>query len=119
MLLDGKYAFAITPLGGNEDEDSYLFHACKNPVKYLDYAGLGIPGIYSRVPVYESCIETERTGILVQNSFASWLSAMERLACNKTLRQTLRTNGFDDVKNNYHIRYSATRMEKLMRKYFD
>lgn len=117
-LLEEHYAFAVVPLGGIEDSDSFSFNACKNPFKYLDYAGLGIPGIYSCVPIYEGCIVPGHTGILVQNTFEAWRDALEAFASSADLRHQLRTQGFEDVRDKHHIRYSADKMESLIRKYF-
>lgn len=117
-LLQERYALAIIPLGGIEDKESFLFHACKSPVKYLDYAGLGIPGVYSCVPIYEGCVIPEHTGILVPNSYEAWREALETLATNDELRSSIRVKGFEDVKSKYHIRYTASKMEALVRKHF-
>jgi len=116
-LLEGGYAFSITPLGGLEDIEGFSFNCCKNPFKYLDYGGIGIPGIYSSVPIYENCISPDRTGILVHNDYQSWVDAMNRLACDAEFRGKIRRNAFEDIRTKRHIRFSAQAMKKVIDKF--
>ncbi len=116
-LIQEHYAFSITPLGGIEDRDCFFFNSCKNPFKFLDYAGLGIPGIYSCVPIYEGCIDPDRTGVLVQNTIEEWRRAMDKMSSDANWRQAIRVNGFVDVKNKHHMRFPAQKMEQLFLKY--
>lgn len=108
------YAFSITPLGGLEDIESFSFNCCKNPFKYLDYGGIGIPGIYSCVPIYENCIRPDRTGILVSNDYHSWAGAMNRLASDIELRNEIRYRAFEDIQTKRHIRFSAQAIENII-----
>lgn len=114
-LVAGKYQFAITALGGTEDEESYFFHSCKNPFKYLNYGNACVPGIYSNVPIYsDKCVSHGKTGLLVNNTMEEWIDTMENLANDKCLRETIRKNAFDDIMANYHIQQSATQFYALM-----
>jgi processive 1,2-diacylglycerol beta-glucosyltransferase len=106
-LIAGNYAFSITPLGGAEDPDSLFFNSCKNPFKYLNYGIARVPGIYSRSPIYEDCVHHGQTGLLVDNTYDEWLSAMESLAMDAELRRTIREQAFNDVRKKHHIRFSA------------
>lgn len=114
-LVAGKYQFAITPLGGTEDEESYFFHSCKNPFKYLNYGNACVPGIYSDVPIYsDECVSHGKTGLLVNNTMEEWVDTMENLANDKGLRATIRKNAFEDIMDNYHIQHSAHQFYALM-----
>jgi processive 1,2-diacylglycerol beta-glucosyltransferase len=113
-LAAGGYAFAIAPLGGIEDHESFFFNCCKNPFKYLEYGGLLIPGIYSRSPIYENCVRPEETGLLVENRYEDWVMAMERLAGDEGLRADLRKASYEDVVQGRHIRFSAEKLWSLI-----
>ncbi|MGQ7939361.1 glycosyltransferase family 1 protein [Paraburkholderia sp. D1E] len=106
-LIAGNYAFSITPLGGGEDPESLFFNSCKNPFKYLNYGTARVPGIYSRSPIYEDCIEHEQTGLLVDNTYEDWLAAMELMAADAQLRRSIRDQAYQDVHDKHHIRFSA------------
>ena len=112
-LINGKYQFSITPLGGIEDADSWFFNSCKNPFKYLNYGAACVPGIYSHSPIYENTVENHETGILVENSKTSWLDSLELMANDSVLRHKIRENAFWDVVENHHIKYSAEKLISL------
>ncbi|MFK5947340.1 MAG: hypothetical protein QM500_01055 [Methylococcales bacterium] len=112
-LINGKYQFSITPLGGSEDADSWFFNSCKNPFKYLNYGAACVPGIYSNSPIYENAVENNETGILVENSKSSWLDSLELMASDSALRHKIRKNAFWDVVENHHIKYSAEKLISL------
>ena len=112
-LINGKYQFSITPLGGSEDADSWFFNSCKNPFKYLNYGAACVPGIYSNSPIYQDTVENHETGILVENSKSSWLDSLELMADDSALRQRIRGNAFWDVVENHHIKDSANKLVEL------
>lgn len=106
-LIKGQYAMAITPLGGREDHESFFFNCCKNPFKYFNYAIAGIPCIFSDVKIYRDYIENGKTGILTQNTYESWYTALETLFNDKEKRKTIRWNAYQNVAKNYHIKHSS------------
>ncbi|MBW7959594.1 MAG: glycosyltransferase [Anaerolineae bacterium] len=77
------WAIALAPLPASR------FHACKFQAKFLDYTGLGAPGIYSNVPPYSDIIDHGRTGILVGNSPSAWAEAIRELLADCELRQRI------------------------------
>lgn len=76
--------FAIAPLEDSE------FNSCKSDIKFLDYAMLGIPGIFSAVSSYETTVEHKKTGWLCGNSSEEWSEALETLYSDASLRQSLK-----------------------------
>lgn len=112
-LINGKYQFSITPLGGEEDADSLFFNSCKNPFKYLNYGVACVPGIYSYSPIYESCVTNYETGVLVKNSETEWFESIKNMASDKELRHKIRKNAFIDIKENHHIKKSAEKFITL------
>lgn len=70
------------------------FTRCKSDIKFLDYAALGVAGIYSRVPAYESSVRHLETGWVAENTIEAWQSALTALMANRQLRTKLaRTAG--------------------------
>lgn len=118
-LLSGGYWFAIVPLGGLEDADAFFFNTCKNPFKYLEYGALGIPGIYSQVPIYETSVHHGVTGILAANTADDWLRAAGDLAASRALRDSIRSQAYRDICNKHHVRFSAQKMLELFTKALD
>ena len=107
FLADRDYLFAVTPLGGAEDPADLIFNSCKSPIKYLDYGGLKIPGIYSKTPAYENFIEHMHTGILVSNDADDWKSALELLTRDQNLRDKIAKNAFEDVYERFHTQVTS------------
>lgn len=113
-LVSGQYLLSITPLGAAEDLKAAEFNACKNPFKYLNYGAAGVPGIYSKSPIYTDCVSHQESGWLVENTPKEWFDALEGLAFNQPLRQRIRTTAFDDVIGHHHIRFSANALMLLL-----
>ncbi len=65
------------------------FNRYKSDIKFLDYAALGVPGLYSRVPAYGGTVEHLRTGLLVGETPAEWAAALTTLLGDAGLRRSL------------------------------
>ena len=113
-LSKGGYIMAVTPLGGEEDPDSYFFNRCKNPFKYLNYGVAGIPCIYSNVKIYRDCVRHGETGILVENTYAAWTEALESLYSDRLARLAIRENAYRNVCEHHHIRQAAELLLKIL-----
>lgn len=114
ILGSGRYAFAIAPLAGYEDEDDILFNACKSPLKYIDYSANRIPGVYSRSPVFEAAIVNESTGLLVDNTTKDWLDAMSRMAGDPTLRNGIAARSHADVHDRFNFDLSVAAIKDVI-----
>lgn len=77
---------AIAPL-----EETY-FNSFKSDIKFLDYSALGIPGVYSKVPVYEETVVNLETGYLAENTPDAWVDALEYCLENDEARQQMAAN---------------------------
>ena len=106
-LLKEGYWFSIVPLGGIEEPESLYFNSCKSCIKYIDYGAIGIPGIYSRTPVYQSAIRDMETGLLVDNGSDYWGAALDEMSRNTLLRKKIRDESYIDVASNYGLEKSA------------
>jgi glycosyltransferase involved in cell wall biosynthesis len=112
-IRDAGYLFAIVPLGGREDSETLFFNSCKSCIKYIDYGSLGIPGIYSRSPVYEQAVTHMKTGYLVENTQPEWETAMETLFADKSLRDSMRRQAYADTVERFSIGGSSQRLLTL------
>jgi len=102
-IMKNGYMFAIAPLGGTEDVELLEFNSCKTCIKYIDYGALGIPGIYSASPVYQNAVNTNITGIIVENTYEHWLQALESMLNSAEMRGNIRRNAYLDIKKNHNL----------------
>jgi glycosyltransferase involved in cell wall biosynthesis len=79
----------------------------KSDIKFLDYSALGITGIYSRVPCYESTVQHLENGCLVENTPAAWGEALEMLLEDQSLRLRLATAAQDYVFSTRTLQHCA------------
>lgn len=115
FLMKHQYAFAIIPLGAEEEDDEHkLFSSCKSPIKYLEYGALKIPGIYSDAFIYRNVIKNNETGKLVENTVAAWKQALEEFASNPSLRKKIADTAFEDVCQNHHIKKAAASWSEIL-----
>jgi glycosyltransferase involved in cell wall biosynthesis len=77
------------------------FHRSKTNTKFRDYGASQVAGIYSDVCVYSSCIEQEKTGLLVANTTQAWFEGMERMINDAQLRTSIQRNAYDQVHHEY------------------
>jgi len=76
----------IAPLVDN------AFTRCKSDMKFLDYAALGIAGIYSDLGPYAENVAHLETGWLASNSTEAWIEGLETLIARADLRARLAAN---------------------------
>lgn len=74
--------FAIAPLRNID------FNLFKSNIKFLDYAAIGVPGIFSNLDVYQKTVSGR--GLLTRNTNDCWLSALQSFHDDEELRSTLR-----------------------------
>lgn len=89
------FNIGLAPLQDNE------FNRSKNNTKFRDYGACGIAGIYSNVDAYSESVVNEQDGLLVNNTKDDWLLALRRLAFDKELQETIRTNAREKVFKDY------------------
>ena len=77
------------------------FNQCKSHIKFLDYSALGVAGIYSRVPAYESTVCHGETGWLTENRTEAWERALDELVTNISLRENLTRKATQSLYQNW------------------
>jgi glycosyltransferase involved in cell wall biosynthesis len=73
------------------------FNRAKSDLKFLEYAALGLPGIYSRSVPYDS-VTPEVTGLVVDDDPGSWCEAIVTLAADPALRSRLAAAALAEVR---------------------
>jgi glycosyltransferase involved in cell wall biosynthesis len=95
LVQQRGWDLALAPLMGT------LFENCKTNLKYREYAAFGVPGVYSNVALYSSCIQHEQTGLLAENSVDGWLLVLERAIAQPLLRASIAAAARNDVEQHY------------------
>jgi glycosyltransferase involved in cell wall biosynthesis len=85
-----SWDFGIAPLINTQ------FTKSKSDIKFLDYAVLGIPGVFSNVPAYNKTVKHLENGILANGS-QSWMDGLEKMILENELRFRLATKAHEEV----------------------
>ncbi|MGE0824079.1 MAG: glycosyltransferase [Candidatus Binatia bacterium] len=80
-----------------------IFYRSKTNNKFREYAACRIAGVYSNVEVYGSCVEHERSGLLVANVPGAWFDAIARLIGDQILRARIQEQAFSYVQRRYSV----------------
>ena len=101
---------AIAPLANTNINKS------KSEIKYLEYTGLGLAGVYSNIGPYKEVIKDGYNGLLVKNDNSNeWEEQIYRLLTDKNLQDNIKLNAQKDVKNNYLIKYRAEQWFQIIK----
>jgi glycosyltransferase involved in cell wall biosynthesis len=103
-----RWDVAIAPL---EDD---AFTRCKSDLKYLDYAALGIPGIFSDVRPYRETVRHRETGLLAANEPKAWAEALEEIVSDASLRARLAGAARAEVHGTRMLRTNAPSWRKAI-----
>jgi glycosyltransferase involved in cell wall biosynthesis len=98
-----RWDVAIAPLGDD------TFTRGKSDLKYLDYAALGIPGVFSDVRPYRETVRHRETGLLAANEPEAWAEALEEIVSDGSLRARLAGAASAEVYENRMLKTNATR----------
>ncbi|HVN87192.1 MAG TPA: glycosyltransferase [Candidatus Binatia bacterium] len=91
-----------------------VFHRSKSNNKFREYAAARIAGVYSNVDVYASCVEHDRTGLLVSPEPGAWYAALSRLIEDPHLRTKIQQQAFAIARTRYGVeQMSAVWLEQI------
>jgi tetratricopeptide (TPR) repeat protein len=83
----------------------------RSDVKFLEYALHGVAGIYPALEPYRDSVEHGKTGLLYRTQEELW-AALDRLAADLDLRETIRHNAYEHVSKQRRIdQHIVARME--------
>jgi glycosyltransferase involved in cell wall biosynthesis len=94
-LRNASWSIGIAPLRNT------VFNACKSDNKFRTFGGLGIAGIYTKVPPYLDAIDDGETGLLVSHDAKLYADAMEKLMMDTELRRKISNRASEICKNRY------------------
>ncbi len=100
--------FALAPMPETE------FHRYKHYNKYIEYAGYGIPGIYTDCEPYVWAVRDGENGILCQNTDEAWTEAITILIEDEALRKKLAENCRKEAEGKYSLTTCADNYRKLL-----
>jgi GT2 family glycosyltransferase/glycosyltransferase involved in cell wall biosynthesis len=104
-----EWTIAVAPL-----QDA-SFNRHKSDLKYLEYAALGLPGIYSDLGPYRDSVRHEVTGLLTENTTEAWCAAILRLASDPDLRDRIAAGARTYVLRERCLRHDAADYLRLIR----
>jgi glycosyltransferase involved in cell wall biosynthesis len=104
--LRDQFDVAVAPLRDDE------FNRCKSDLKYLEYAALGLPAVFSDCEPYAS-VEDGRTGLKAAGDEA-WVAALTRLRDEPALADELADSAFAYVVEQRLMRGGAERLLELV-----
>ena len=88
--------FALAPLLDSP------FNQSKSALKFLEYAALGVPAIFSSVGEYPAVVKHRENGLLIASDRAEeWEEAIVELAVSPALRTTLAANAKSETQRNH------------------
>ncbi|PKN92541.1 MAG: hypothetical protein CVU44_15520 [Chloroflexi bacterium HGW-Chloroflexi-6] len=90
-----KWSIGLTPLANTS------FNECKSYIKYLDYSGLGLVSVCSKITPYEAVVQHGINGFLVENNEDSWYDALARLIEDDNLRKSVSANAYQGLIDNH------------------
>jgi glycosyltransferase involved in cell wall biosynthesis len=109
--LGRRWDVGIAPLIGDS------FDKFKTDNKYREYAGCGIPGVYSCVSPFAETVRDGVTGLLVGNEPGDWIGALERMVRSPELRASIAAAASDDVRRNYDLRVTGRHLVDVVRRH--
>lgn len=107
FFKERDWDFGIAPLRDTN------FNKSKTNNKYREYSALKVPGIYSNIKTYNTCIKNDFNGLLVENDDISWFNAIDKMINDEDLRYTIAQNAYNDILENYSIDKFAKPLMKI------
>jgi len=94
-LFEANFDIGIAPLSNT------LSNQAKSNLKYREYGACGIAGIYSDIAPYSSSLIDRTHGLITLHSTEGWYESIKLLIENKSLRESISKNAFEDIQKNY------------------
>ncbi|MCP1574903.1 glycosyltransferase involved in cell wall biosynthesis [Herbaspirillum rubrisubalbicans] len=111
QLRQWNWDIALVPL---VDDD---FNHSKSAIKYLEYSAAGIATAFSNTVVYNTLVEHDRTGLLVNPTQQDWLTAIGSLVEDGVLRRRLARTAQANVGKHHALKDNAWRYEEVYRRF--
>lgn len=102
-----EWDIAVAPLLDTE------FNRHKSDLKFLEYSGLGLPGVYSDVEPYAG-VRNGLTGLRAANEPEAFAEAVIRLSEDNELHENIRQAAWDEVTHSRLLRHHAGELLALV-----
>ena len=94
------------------------FHRSKTNNKFREYGACQIAGVYSNVDTYSRYIRDGETGLLVDNTTETWITALTRLITDPQLRLKIVRQALDYAHQNFsqeaYLRVWQSQVENVL-----
>jgi glycosyltransferase involved in cell wall biosynthesis len=107
MKLARQWQVGIAPLIGSP------FDRCKTSLKYREYGGCRIAGIYSDVEPFRCDVSNGVTGMLVENRLDAWVAAIESLVDDPSKIAAIAEAAARDVAERFSLAASLRALSAL------
>jgi glycosyltransferase involved in cell wall biosynthesis len=102
-----RWDIGVAPLADAE------FNRYKSDLKYLEYAALGLPGVFSESEPYQT-VEHARTGFTAGDNATAWVEAVLALADDVLLRERIAGAAFRYVASQRLMRHGTVELLTLL-----
>jgi glycosyltransferase involved in cell wall biosynthesis len=113
MTANVSWDIALAPLRIDEFTD------CKSDIKFLDYAALNMPGVYSKTPAYKNSVVHKKTGMLARNETDEWVQNLEQLIESRTLREEIGSQAKEYVLSKRILKKNVFKWRDALEKILD
>lgn len=90
------------------------FNTAKSCIKFAEACIVGAAGIYSRLEPYETTVQHDYNGLLVDNSSTAWREALQRLVLDHAHRRALAHNAQVLADNTLSVRHAVAAWRTLI-----
>jgi hypothetical protein len=91
------------------------FNRCKSDIKFLEFAFLGVAGIYSRLSPYESSVSHKVNGLLCDWSPEDWHEQIQDLINDQALRDEISRRAYSSIQHRI-LSYDNNRWNQILAK---
>jgi glycosyltransferase involved in cell wall biosynthesis len=95
--LGRRWSIGLAPLVDNEANRG------KTDNKYREYGAFRCAGVYTAIPPYTHVVTDRVTGLLVDNSASSWITAVNELIENPVVRRSIAEAAQQNVRKRYDV----------------
>lgn len=107
-LNQSNWNIGIAPLANNS------FNKGKTNTKFREYGACGIPGIYSKSPVYMHWVEQGETGYLVEHNEEHWYEGIKAMIEDPAMRQRIKENAQSAARQHFALQTCIDNWKKFI-----
>ncbi len=105
-LADKRIDICVAPLADTK------FNKSKSNIKYLEFGALGVPGVFSDEPPYQS-VKHGETGFRASNA-KDWFKYLNRLILDDPLRKRMGKEARNHVEKDFNMKVLADKYAKTL-----